>query len=155
MKKTGTRSLSKIQLVIICSAMMVAAVLLVAIPAATQTPTIKLVPIAYTNPTSGDQMYAKYCAPCYGLTGQGNGPAAPAFKHAPANLTQLTKSHGGKYPRLFVYQSVVEGGRVAAHGSPQMPAWGELFSRMDGVHSQILPLRLKALADYVETLQVN
>lgn len=98
MRNKRAHSLSKIQLAIIFAVIVVAAVLLVAIPAGAQTTTIKLVPITYTNPSSGDQMYAKYCASCHGMTGQGNGPAAPAFKHAPTNLTQLTKSHGANIP---------------------------------------------------------
>jgi mono/diheme cytochrome c family protein len=147
--------LSKTQLAIICSVIVVAAVLLVAIPAGAQTTTVKLVPITYTNPTAGDQMYAKYCASCHGLTGQGNGPAAPAFKQAPANLTQLTQTHGNKYPRLLIYQSVIEGGSVQAHGNAKMPMWGELFARMDGFQSQVPQMRLKALADYIETLQAK
>ncbi len=146
---------SKIQLAIICSVIVVAAVLLVAIPAGAQTTTIKLTPITYTNPTAGDQMYAKYCASCHGITGQGNGPAAPAFKHAPANLTKLTNSHGGKYPRMLVYESVIEGGKVPGHGNAQMPVWGDLFVRMDGFHSQVPQMRLKALTDYIETLQAK
>jgi mono/diheme cytochrome c family protein len=155
MQSTRAHSLSKIQLAIICSAIVVAAVLLVAIPAGAQTTTIKWVPIPYTNPTAGDQMYAKYCASCHGITGQGNGPAAPAFKHAPANLTNLTQSHGGKYPRMLVYESVIEGGQAPGHGNTQMPVWGELFVRMDGFYSEVPQIRLKALADYIETLQAK
>ena len=155
MRNKRAHSLSKIQLAIICSVIVVAAVLLVAIPAAAQTTTIKMVPITYTNPSAGDQMYAKYCASCHGIRGQGNGPAAPAFKHAPTNLTKLTQSYGGTYPRMLVYESVIEGGNVRGHGNAQMPVWGELFVRMDGFHSQVPQMRLKALADYIETLQAK
>jgi mono/diheme cytochrome c family protein len=155
MRSKQARSFSKIQLAMVCSAIVVAAVLLVAIPAGAQSTTIKLVPITYTNPAAGDQMYAKYCASCHGIAGQGNGPAAPAFKHAPANLTKLTKSHGGKYPRMLVYESVMEGGNVRGHGNARMPVWGDLFVRMDGLHSQIPQMRLKALADYIESLQAK
>ena len=148
-------ALSKIHLAVICTAIVVAAVLLVAIPAGTQTTQVKLTPITYTNPTSGTEMYAKYCASCHGITGQGNGPAAPAFKHAPANLTKLTKSHGGKYPKTLVYESVIEGGKVPGHGSAQMPVWGSLFVQMDGFNSQLPQMRLKALTDYIESLQTK
>jgi len=56
---------------------------------------------------------------------------------------------------MRVYQSIVEGGRVPAHGSVQMPTWGELFERLDGSTSRVPQLRLKALADYLETLQTK
>ena len=155
MRNKRAHSWSSVQLAILCSVIVVAAVLLVAIPAGAQTTTVKLVPITYTNPSAGDQMYAKYCASCHGIRGQGNGPAAPAFKHAPTNLTKLTQSHGGTYPRMLVYESVIEGGNVRGHGNAQMPVWGDLFVRMDGFHSQIPQMRLKALADYIETLQAK
>lgn len=155
MRSKRTHSLSKIQSAIICSVILITAVLLVAIPAGAQTTTIKFVPITYTNPTAGDQMYAKYCASCHGITGQGNGPAAPAFKHAPTNLTKLTQNHGGKYPRMLVNESVIEGRNVPGHGSAHMPVWGDLFGRMDGFHSQVPQMRLKALVDYIESLQVK
>ncbi len=155
MQSKRAHPLSKIQLAVICSVIVVAAVLLVAIPAGAQTTTIKLMPITYTNPTAGDQMYAKYCASCHGIAGQGNGPAAPAFKHAPANLTKLSKNNGSKYPKMLVYESVIEGGKVPGHGNAQMPVWGDLFVRMDGFHSQVPQIRLKALTDYIETLQAK
>ncbi len=155
MRINQANSLGKIRLAIICSVTLVAAVLVVAIPAGAQSTTIKLRPITYTSPTSGSEMYAKYCASCHGISGQGNGPAAPAFKHAPTNLTQLTKSYDGKYPRRLVYQSVVEGGGVSAHGDPKMPVWRDLFVRMDGLHSQVPQMRLKALVDFIESLQAK
>ena len=155
MRNEKGAELGQTYLAIIFAVIVVAAVLLVALPASAQTTTIKIVPIGYANPTSGEQMYAKYCASCHGTTGQGNGPAAPAFKHPPTNLSALAKDHGGTFPRMRVYQSIVEGGRVPAHGSVQMPTWGELFERLDGSTSRVPQLRLKALADYLETLQTK
>lgn len=36
-----------------------------------------------------------------------------------------------------------------------MPVWGDLFARMDGLHSQLPQMRVKALADYIESLQTK
>jgi mono/diheme cytochrome c family protein len=41
-------------------------------------------------------MFTPYCAPCHGVDGAGNGPAASAMKTPPTNLTQLAKKHDGK-----------------------------------------------------------
>jgi cytochrome c len=40
------------------------------------TKTLKKVPITYSNPDSGAQMWKDYCAACHGTSGAGNGPAA-------------------------------------------------------------------------------
>jgi hypothetical protein len=42
-------------------------------------------------------MFTQYCAPCHGVDGAGNGPAASPVTQ-PTNLTQLGKKHDGKYP---------------------------------------------------------
>src|SRR2546421_869222 len=67
---------------------------------------IQHVPIHPTSAASGQQMYDEYCAVCHGKDGRGNGPAAEALKSKPTDLTQLTKTHGGKYPSAHV-QSVI------------------------------------------------
>src|SRR5215468_10737314 len=84
--------------VLLCAVGLIAAVLLAAVPSGSQNVTIKTKPITYTHPDDGRGMYVTYCAPCHGMTGEGNGPAASAFKQAPTNLTLLAKTHGGKYP---------------------------------------------------------
>jgi cytochrome c553 len=66
-------------------------------PAASKTE-IKKAPIKQTNAASGKEMFVQYCTACHGTDGKGNGPAAPAMKVSPADLTQLAKKNGGKYP---------------------------------------------------------
>jgi mono/diheme cytochrome c family protein len=50
-------------------------------------------------------MFTQYCAPCHGVDGAGNGPAASAMTQ-PTNLTQLGKKHDGKYPDSMVPQRI-------------------------------------------------
>src|SRR5215472_152450 len=69
---------------------------------------IKKVPATYTNPTSGRQMYDAYCASCHGQGGKGNGPAAPALKTMPTDLTQLAMNNGGVFPETHV-MAVIKG----------------------------------------------
>ena len=75
-----------------------AAALLVATAGWAQEKTVKKVPIVQSNPTSGKQMFGDYCAPCHGISGKGDGPAASALKTPPADLTVLAKTNGGKFP---------------------------------------------------------
>jgi mono/diheme cytochrome c family protein len=59
-------------------------------------PEVKKVVIKQTSASSGKEMFTPYCAPCHGVDGAGNGPAASAMKTPPTNLTQLAKKHDGK-----------------------------------------------------------
>ena len=143
-------------LVLLCAVGLIAALLLAAVPSESQNVTVKPKPIVYTHPNDGREMYVTYCAPCHGMTGEGNGPAAPAFKQAPTNLTLLAKTHGGKYPQDTVKTTLTFGTNVPAHGDAKMPVWGELFDSLDsGSASSVPKLRIKNLTDYIQTLQAK
>jgi mono/diheme cytochrome c family protein len=143
--------------VLLCALGLIAALLLAAVPSGSQNVTIKTKPIVYTNPGDARQMYVTYCAPCHGMTGEGNGPAAPAFKQAPTNLTLLAKSHGGKYPQHAVKTTLTFGTNVPAHGDAKMPVWGDLFDSLDrgSAASSVPVLRIQNLTEYVKTLQAK
>ena len=116
---------------------------------------IKHVPVKPISPASGPEMYKAYCAVCHGMTGKGNGPAAEALKVPPSDLTTLAKRNGGRYPSDHV-RSAIEGDlRLAAHGSKEMPVWGELFWRMSQGHSSEVQLRVSNLNKYIESQQVK
>ena len=61
-----------------------------------------VIPVNKTAPNDGKQMYTNYCAPCHGENGKGSGPAAPALKSQPTNLTLLSKNNNGKFPDAHV-----------------------------------------------------
>jgi mono/diheme cytochrome c family protein len=113
--------------------------------------TIKRTPIARTSPSSGAEMYVNYCASCHGKDGKGNGPAAAALKKAPTDLTQLAKANGGQFPATKVYVSISGEFGVPAHGSGQMPVWGEVFSQSGGAAES--KLRLTNLTNYIQSIQ--
>src|SRR5271168_2317682 len=102
-------------------------------PSQTKT-VIKHVPIASTSPASGKEMYTTYCAVCHGTDGKGGGPAASALKVPPADLTQLARNNGGKYPAAKVTSAIAGDSSVPAHGSREMPVWGKLFWNMSHGH---------------------
>jgi mono/diheme cytochrome c family protein len=114
---------------------------------------IKHVPVHQTSPASGPEMFKTYCAVCHGSDGKGNGPAAQALKVPPSDLTGLTVKNGGKYPSLKV-ASIIRGEEVlAAHGSKEMPIWGDLFWSMSSGHESEVQQRIANLNKYIETLQ--
>jgi len=106
-----------------------------ATPQATK-PEIKRVPAAYTDPSSGKGMYDAYCASCHGVDGKGDGPAAPALKVLPTNLTSLAIKNGATFPAAHV-SAVIRGATVTlAHGSKDMPVWGPIFHSMGATASR-------------------
>lgn len=119
-----------------------------------QQKTIEKVPIQHTSAASGSQMYGAYCAACHGKNGKGDGPAAAALKVPPADLTTLAKNNNGKFPRNEVYDTISGERAIAAHGSKEMPVWGNLFHSIDS-HESISMMRLKNLTDYIESLQAK
>lgn len=112
---------------------------------------IKRVPITQTSPGSGKEMFGTYCAPCHGLDGKGDGPAAPALKKKPADLTQLAAKNGGKYPSAHVY-ALLKQADSPVHGSKEMPIWGTLFSSVSNSDAEV-HMRITNLVNYVQTLQ--
>jgi len=117
--------------------------------------TIKHVPMTATSPSSGQEMYKAYCAVCHGTDGKGNGPAASALKTPPTDLTQLSKNNSGKFPDMKVASTIRGEGNIAAHGTPEMPVWGQLFWGMSHGHEGEVQQRVANLTKYVESLQAK
>jgi len=117
--------------------------------------TVKKKSMEPTSAASGQEMYKHYCAVCHGTDGKGDGPAAPAFKKPPADLTSLAAKNNGHFPDLRVQTSIRQG-IVTAHGTSDMPVWGPLFKELDknsGSAEKLEPLRVKNLTDYIKSLQ--
>lgn len=115
-------------------------------------------PIVRSDPASGKQMYIDCCAPCHGVAGEGNGPAAPALKVQPTNLSLLAKNNGRHYPATRVTDVLRFGTPTPAHGSKDMPVWGNLFHSLSASHGTERAesaLRIQKISDYVASLQAK
>lgn len=118
-------------------------------------PTIVKKAMEPTPVFAGDQMFKSYCASCHGLTGKGDGPAAPAMKVAVPDLTTITKRNGGKFPDMRLVSSIKGDQNAAtAHGSKDMPVWGTLL-RAGATSQGEEDLRVKNIVRYIEKLQVK
>jgi len=126
--------------------------------AGAQEPTTKLkeVPIKQTSPVSGEQMYKTYCASCHGADGKGNGPAAPALKVPATDLTTLSEKNGGKFPTAHVATVLKFGVENTAHGTAQMPVWGDLMQTLtpaSQTRTTVVAQRISNLTDYIKQIQ--
>jgi mono/diheme cytochrome c family protein len=135
---------------------LVALVVGFAILGADSQPVVKKVSPEPTSPASGKDMFQAYCAVCHGTDAKGGGPAANAMKVPPPNLTQLSARNGGKFPELKVYGIIhgdVEMG--SAHGSKDMPVWGNVFQSMSRDNGAGMQQRVANLTAYIKSLQVK
>jgi Cytochrome c len=119
------------------------------------TTTIRHVPLTPTSAASGKEMFESYCAACHGVDGTGNGPASPALKPPPANLTRLGAKEGGKFPEERVFGILSGTVEVTAHGSSDMPMWGNLLKNLTHGDLKTANLRAKNLTDYIKSIQVK
>lgn len=112
--------------------------------------------IEITYSLAGPEMYHTFCAPCHGVEGKGNGPAASALKKAPADLTLLSQKNGGKFPaeRVRNYIEGKDAKTTEAHGSREMPIWGDVFRNIANDQGAVT-YRLYTLTSYLETLQAK
>ncbi len=122
--------------------------------ASTSTVVIKRGHVKYVPINAGKQMYAQYCASCHGVSARGDGPAAPALKYQPTDLTLLSAQNGGKFPRAHVRTVLTDHEHLPAHGSTDMPIWGSVFRTLDQGDPSFAKLRVHNLSRYLESLQV-
>lgn len=125
--------------------------------AADSTVSIKNTPVVFTPATSGPAMFKAYCASCHGVDAKGHGPAAPALRTPPPDLTMLSKNGHGKFPVFRVTSAIRGEGSVMSHGSKEMPVWGVVLGSLgDSLGNSTKPeveLRIRNLILYIESIQ--
>jgi mono/diheme cytochrome c family protein len=76
----------------------------------------------------GKAEYHSSCAPCHGIDGKGNGPVSADLKVPPPDLTVLAKKNNGTFPFNSVYEIIDGRKTVMAHGTRDMPIWGDRYT---------------------------
>jgi hypothetical protein len=77
------------------------------------------------------------------------------LKTPPKDLTTIARRNGGRFPAVRVFQSVEGSALIAAHGSREMPVWGEVFRQRSGTDDAQVKLRVRNLTNFIESLQVK
>ena len=118
----------------------------------------------------GKSEFISSCASCHGADGKGKGPVAGQLKTPPSDLTVLAKNNSGVFPTNAVYETIYGSKTIPAHGTREMPIWGERFNpivnlphnvdpsywRMAGAAQSpevVVRTRILAVIDYLNRIQ--
>lgn len=109
----------------------------------------------------GESEFKSHCAGCHGLDGQGNGPFVEFLKKKPRSLTTLAQDNEGIFPYQRVYQVIDGTTQISAHGTRDMPIWGERYAKeiisqygeFSTAHPQTVRCRILELVFFVANLQ--
>lgn len=110
--------------------------------------------------SGGKLEYQYYCASCHGTDGKGSGPMANMLKVTPADLTQLSKKHEGKFPFWKVYR-IIDGREpiLSGHGTREMPIWGDRFqleaAGAGAADASLVRGRIFQLVHYLQSIQAE
>ncbi|MBI3003192.1 MAG: cytochrome c [candidate division NC10 bacterium] len=90
---------------------------------------------------AGRQLYNKWCVPCHGLRGRGDGPLAVSLPVKPGNHADGTRMNGLSDAYLF---TIIKQGGQAVQKSQMMPPWG----------TQLTDQQIRDVIAYVRSLAV-
>lgn len=109
----------------------------------------------------GESEFKSHCAGCHGLDGQGNGPFVEFLKKKPPSLTTLARDNQRVFPFQQVYDVIDGTSQISAHGSSDMPIWGNRYA-MEIItqygeyateHPKTVRCRILELVFYIANLQ--
>jgi mono/diheme cytochrome c family protein len=110
----------------------------------------------YRQATTGREVFRTYCASCHGTTATGDGPLASSMTRKPANLTEIAKRNGGQFPTDMVFKTIDGRQPVRGHGGPDMPVWGDVFTRArDAGDAERVKLVIQSLVTYLDSIQLR
>ena len=102
----------------------------------------------------GGDVFRTYCVVCHGTAGKGDGPLASSMRKPPPDLTQFTKQNKGTFPKELVGKIIDGREPIKGHGGPNMPVWGDAFSRsLENSDPESVKQKIQALVNYVESIQ--
>jgi len=118
----------------------------------------------------GKSEFQSSCASCHGADGRGKGPVSEQLKVQPSDLTMLAKNNNGVFPTNAVYETIYGSKTIPAHGTREMPIWGERFNpivnlphyvdpsywKMAGPEQSpevVVRTRILAVVDYLNRIQ--
>ena len=111
----------------------------------------------------GKYEYINSCAACHGEEGKGDGPLAGVIETGIPDLTTLSQRNDNVFPLARVYEIIDGRADVQAHGSRDMPVWGQRYG-MEAAEKyfdfeydseSVIRARILAVAEYLHRLQAE
>ena len=87
----------------------------------------------------GKSEFQSSCASCHGTDAKGKGPVSDQLKIPPPDLTMLAKNNNGVFPTNALYETIYGLKTIPAHGTREMPIWGERFNPIVNVPHNVDP----------------
>ena len=115
---------------------------------------------------AGRELFHQHCSTCHGVDAKGatgNGSRGtmynpqsiePERRVPPTDLTVLSERNAGKFPADRVRNAVYNKDSIPAHGTPEMPAWGNVFYLLKD-RPKLLEKRVRDLTGYIESIQAT
>jgi mono/diheme cytochrome c family protein len=109
----------------------------------------------------GQEEFRTHCAACHGMSGLGDGPIGQSLKTPAPNLALIAQRNGGVFPFQRVYEVIEGNSAITAHGTRDMPLWGDRYRKdlkpvtpdqLD-ITNQLVEKRILSLVYYIGTLQ--
>lgn len=108
---------------------------------------------------TGHHVYMRHCAVCHGRDGEGRGAYATMLVVAPTDLTTLARRNDGLLPLERIEAAISGNELMPAHGTREMPIWGQRFSEEAenlGINNRALVrARILELITYLQHIQKN
>jgi hypothetical protein len=112
-----------------------------------------------------EQDFQFHCAACHGADGKGGGPVSRVLKIEPPDLTRIAERNEGVFPGVRIFGTISGFGMPIAHGTREMPVWGNQFVgetlegsvSVEDVQEAVSEVtdRIQRLVRYVESIQVT
>jgi hypothetical protein len=104
----------------------------------------------------GHAYYLRYCASCHGVNADGQGSMARVLKAQPSDLRKLGQKYGMPLPGAQIARYIDGRADIEAHGSRDMPVWGERFydiwsAKREGTAD--LQKRIDMIITYLNSIQ--
>jgi mono/diheme cytochrome c family protein len=111
------------------------------------------------NIAAGTELFRQHCAVCHGFKGDGDssyesGTYLPPRQAPAADLTALSIDNGGIFPTARVRDAIHSTSSIPQHGTPDMPAWGNVFYDLKS-KPKVYEDRVRDITAYIESIQTT
>lgn len=109
---------------------------------------------------AGKKEFRRSCVLCHGLSGHGESVMTTfnMLKVQPPDLKQLSKRNKGKFPFWRVYRIIDGREAILAHGTRDMPIWGDVFIRQEDTDTAAATRamgRILTIVFYLQSIQAH